>query len=161
MVLQELFLIETNMYNKGMNLKKFGEFIKEKRLDLHQTREVFASHAGISSSYLNAIERGTKVPSSELITAIARHLKMRSSELFAILNDEDEIIKPKSRIPDLPPDDPPLTPEETAALNDPRLGGVFYSREGLSRLSNRMLRQVALDALSLLKEIEDREQNEQ
>ncbi|MBA3829933.1 MAG: helix-turn-helix transcriptional regulator [Taibaiella sp.] len=139
-----------------MNERRFGEYIKGKRLDLHQTRDVFANHIGISSSYLNAIERGTKTPSSELITVIARHIKMRSSDLFGILNDE-ETEKPKSRIPDMP-EDPPLTQEEIAALNDPRLGGIFYSKPYLSRLSNRQLRQIALDALTLIKEIDENEQ---
>jgi transcriptional regulator with XRE-family HTH domain len=138
-----------------MDLKTFGEFIKNKRLQLNQTREVFSDKVGISASYLNSLERGLKNPSPDLISAIADYLEMKRGDLFSILAG-GEPSKPKSRIPDLPPD-PPLEPELEAVLNDPRLGGIFYSKPYLSRLSNRQLRQIALDALSLQKELDEGE----
>lgn len=128
--------------------------VKTLREKLGFTQEKLADKTGLSLNMIQKIEAGDRYGRKETQQKLADALGVTVSDLLMP-------VKPKSRIPDLPPDDPPLTPEEKAALNDPRLGGIFYSRVGLSRLSNRMLRQVALDALSLLKDIEDMEQNEQ
>lgn len=135
-----------------------AENLKKLRENKKFTQQELAGLSGLSLNMIQKIESGERYGRRDTHQKIANALGVEVSDL---LNSQNKTIKPKSRIPDLPPDEPPLTPEEIAALNDPRLGGVFYSREGLSRLSNRMLRQVALDALSLLKEIEDNEQNGQ
>ncbi len=141
---------------------KIAARLKDLRLKRNLTQQQLADKAGLSLATIRKIEIADRAIGKEAAPKLAEALK--TTESYLIFGVEPKIEppqKPKSRIPNLPLDDPPLTPEEMAALNDPRLGGVFYSKEGLSRLSNRMLRQVALDALSLLKEIEDNEQNEQ
>lgn len=135
--------------------KDLAERIKRLRKDKNITQEQLAESANVSLPLIQKIERGATFGSKFTHEKLAKALGVNVS--YLIYGEQG---KPKSRIPDLPPD-PPLEPELVAALNDPRLGGIFYSREGLSRLSNRMLRQVALDALQLLKDIEESEQNEQ
>jgi transcriptional regulator with XRE-family HTH domain len=153
-------LVRWNM-RENTGSKELAERIKELRRGTNLTQQNLADKAGIAISTLQKIETAKVYGERDTHQRIADALGVNVQFLLFGKEKAEPAPKPKSRIPDLPPDDPPLTPEEIAALNDPRLGGVFYSKEGLSRLSNRMLRQVALDALSLLKEIEDREQNEQ
>lgn len=150
-----------------MTVDNLGEYIKNKRLDKHLTREKLAGILSISASHLNAIERGLRIPSRDLMRSIAKELDIEIEVLYERLEGDGTTELPKveptqlkSRIPDLPPD-LPLEPELEAVLNDPRLGKIFYSKQYLARLSNAELRQLALDALNTLKEIEDYEASEQ
>lgn len=136
--------------------KELGNRLKELRDKNHLTQQDLADASKIAISTIQKIESAKQYGRKETHEALAKVLGVSVS--YLLYGDEG---KPKSRIPDLPPDEPPLTPDEIAALNDPRLGGIFYSKPYLSRLSNRQLRQIALDALSLIKEIEEGEDQEQ
>jgi transcriptional regulator with XRE-family HTH domain len=141
---------------------ELAQRVRQLRAKKNITQRKLAELTELSYQTVRSIESGERFVSKGSAEKLAQALGVSVKFILSGIEEPKPApIKPKSRIPDLPPDDPPLTPEEMAALNDPRLGGVFYSRNGLSRLSNRMLRQVALDALSLLKEIEDAEQNDQ
>ncbi|MBN7812525.1 helix-turn-helix transcriptional regulator [Algoriphagus sp. H41] len=48
-------------------IRKIGEFVKKKRIDLNKTQDTLAYEAGISRSTLSLLERGEKV---NLITLI-------------------------------------------------------------------------------------------
>ena len=59
-----------------------GHTIKVARTDLAIDRKVLAGRAGISYSYLAAIESGKKQPSSQVLLAIAEALGLRTHELL-------------------------------------------------------------------------------
>jgi len=60
-----------------------GRTIQVLRTDQGLERKVLATRAGISYSYLAAIENGKKPPSSKVLFAIAAALGLRSHELLA------------------------------------------------------------------------------
>ena len=59
-----------------------GHTIKVARTDLGIERAELAERAGISYSYLAAIENGQKQPSTEVLLALAEALGLRSHELL-------------------------------------------------------------------------------
>jgi transcriptional regulator with XRE-family HTH domain len=135
-----------------METERLGSFIRRKR------RELEITQAGLA-------EQGKQTPSREVINAIAKVFKLPSSKLFTLLSEDEEkevspngaqLERPKSRIPDLPPD-PPLEPELQAILDDPNIG-IFFSKPYLARLSNRQLRQIALNIKMMIDENEERGQ---
>lgn len=134
--------------------KNLADRIKQIRREKNLTQEQLAELANVSLPLIQKIERVATFGSKNTHEKLANALGV--SVQFLLFGTEE---KPKSRIPDLPPD-PPLEPELLAAINDPRLGGIFYSKPYMSRLSNAQLRQIALDALTLIKEIEDFEASE-
>lgn len=134
--------------------------LRDLRLKRNLTQEQLAEKAGVSRATIRKIEIADRAIGKEVAPKLAEALKTTESYLiFGVEAKPEHELKPKSRIPDLPPD-PPLEPELEAALNDPRLGGIFFSKLYMSRLTNRQLRQIALNALSILDEIERREQEE-
>ena len=62
--------------------RALGHTIKVARTDLGIERTELAERAGISYSYLAAIENGQKQPSSQVLIALAEALGLRSSELM-------------------------------------------------------------------------------
>lgn len=145
-----------------MSAEKLGSYIKNKRLDKHLTREKLAAGLSISASHLNAIERGLRTPSRDLMRSIAKELTLDTETLYEVLEGNepgidqpsDEPVKPKSRIPDLPPDDPPLSQEKLDLLNDPRIG-LMFSMNTLGQLSNRQLNQIVSQIEFFLEENEE------
>jgi len=67
-------------------LAAYGEAIAELRASGRMDRKQLAAAAGISYSYLSAIESGQKIPSSNLEEAIAAALGVSSTELLAHAN---------------------------------------------------------------------------
>lgn len=59
-----------------------GRTIKVARTDLGIERKDLAEHAGISYSYLAAIENGQKQPSSQVLLDLAEALGLRTHELL-------------------------------------------------------------------------------
>ncbi len=60
-----------------------GRTIRLLRIDRRIERKELATEAGISYSYLSAIENGTKTPSARLLYGLARALGVRDDELLA------------------------------------------------------------------------------
>ena len=76
-------------------LAAYGDVVQELRYELGLERKDLADAAGISYSYLSAIESGQKVPSGTFQTMLADALGVGVSELLARANDQ------MSRSPDL------------------------------------------------------------
>lgn len=70
--------------------RALGHTIKVARTDLGIDRKVLAKRAGISYSYLAAIEGGKKQPSSQVLFAIADALGLRSHELLESVEGRQE-----------------------------------------------------------------------
>lgn len=130
--------------------KNLADRIKLLRREKNLTQEQLAEIANVSLPLIQKIERvatfGSKYTHEKLANALGV-----SVQFLLFGNDE----KPKSRIPDLPPD-PPLEPELQAILDDPDLG-IYFSGSYLGRLSNRQKRQIALNIKMMLEENEERE----
>jgi transcriptional regulator with XRE-family HTH domain len=62
--------------------KKFGQRLRQIRLDHRMTQERFAETLDISVDFLSLIERGRNAPSFETLDRIARHLKVPVADLF-------------------------------------------------------------------------------
>ncbi|MBT8462559.1 MAG: helix-turn-helix transcriptional regulator [Gemmatimonadetes bacterium] len=70
--------------------RALGHTIKVARTDLGIERKALAERAGISYSYLSAIEGGKKQPSSQVLFAIADALGLRSHELLESVEGRQE-----------------------------------------------------------------------
>ena len=70
--------------------RALGHTIKVARTDLGVDRKALAERAGISYSYLAAIEVGKKQPSSQVLFAIADALGLRSHELLESVEGRQE-----------------------------------------------------------------------
>jgi transcriptional regulator with XRE-family HTH domain len=60
-----------------------GQTIKVLRTDLSIGRRRLATQAGISYSYLSAIENGSKVPSAKILHILANRLGLQPHELYS------------------------------------------------------------------------------
>jgi len=63
--------------------KKFGERVREKRLELGLSQEEFAFKAQIHRTYVSGIERGARNPSLTMVEKLADGLETSMSELLA------------------------------------------------------------------------------
>ena len=89
--------METNKPEAGLSphlrsefSRALGHTIKVARTDLGIDRKALAERAGISYSYLAAIEVGKKQPSSQVLFAIADALGLRSHELLESVEGRKE-----------------------------------------------------------------------
>lgn len=75
---------EPNFSNEGspLNLKRFGFRIREFRKNKGIPQNALAETVGISASYLNLIENGTKTPSMDICITILNALKMSADAAF-------------------------------------------------------------------------------
>ena len=62
--------------------QRFGERIRDIRLERRMVQDEFAEFIGISGDHLSSIERGINAPSFEVLELIASKLNMTISELF-------------------------------------------------------------------------------
>jgi len=62
--------------------KKFGQHLRQIRLDRRMTQERFAETLDISVDFLSLIERGRNAPSFETLDKMARRLRMTVADLF-------------------------------------------------------------------------------
>lgn len=62
--------------------KLFGKQVRERRLELGYSQEVFADLVGYDRTYISGIERGNRNPSIDAIEAIAKALRVRVSALL-------------------------------------------------------------------------------
>ena len=69
-------------HERGEFYNALGHTIKVARTDLGIDRKALAEQAGISYSYLAAIENGQKQPSSQVLVVIAEALGLRTHELL-------------------------------------------------------------------------------
>jgi len=75
-------------------LAAYGEVIRRLRYDLGLDRKDLAGAAGISYSYLSAIESGQRLPSDTVQEAIARVLEVTPAELLARANGSLDVPPP-------------------------------------------------------------------
>ncbi len=62
--------------------KKFGQRIKNLRMQQNMTQEDLAFKVGVDRSYMGFLERGEKNPTLKNISKIADSLKVSLSDLF-------------------------------------------------------------------------------
>jgi transcriptional regulator with XRE-family HTH domain len=67
--------------------KKFGQHLRQIRLDRRMTQERFAEALDISVDFLSLIERGRNAPSFETLDKIAKRLRMSVADLFTFDHD--------------------------------------------------------------------------
>jgi len=77
-------------------LASYGAVIRQMREELGLDRKELAEAAGISYSYLSAIESGQKLPSATVQTSLAASLGVPASDLLARANGELEV-QPRER----------------------------------------------------------------
>ena len=62
--------------------KKFGQRLREIRLNRRMSQEKFSETIGVSVDFLSLIERGRNAPSFETLDKIARRLRVSVADLF-------------------------------------------------------------------------------
>ncbi|MBI1331465.1 MAG: helix-turn-helix domain-containing protein [Armatimonadetes bacterium] len=62
--------------------QEFGKLVRDKRMALKISQEEFAYRCGVHRTYMTHIERGSKMPSIEVVGKIARGLGVEISTLF-------------------------------------------------------------------------------
>ena len=109
-----------------------GHTIKVARTDLGIDRKVLAEMAGISYSYLAAIENGQKQPSSHVLLSLADALGLRTHELLE--SAEDRRVRGMTVSEDLPswlagrPSSPPVAgAAPMAAARGPEPAEAMYA----------------------------------
>jgi transcriptional regulator with XRE-family HTH domain len=66
--------------------KKFGERLREIRVQRGVTQERFAETLDISVDFLSLIERGINAPSFDTLEKMARRLRLPVNDLFTFAN---------------------------------------------------------------------------
>ena len=66
--------------------RKFGERLKEIRLQRGMTQERFAETLDISVDFLSLIERGKNAPSFDTLEIMAKRLRLPVAELFTFVS---------------------------------------------------------------------------
>ena len=75
---------------KTRSIKKIlGRRIRELRLEMGLSQEVFADKCGIDRTYISGIERGVRNPTLVVLCAISCGLGTELSQLF-MFSDEEE-----------------------------------------------------------------------
>jgi transcriptional regulator with XRE-family HTH domain len=79
----------------------FGSVVREWRTERGFSQEAFAHHCGIHRTYQTHIERGTKMPTIDVIQRLAMGLNVEISELFLEVERRGASIRNRSDfIPD-------------------------------------------------------------
>ncbi len=131
-----------------------AENVKRLREEQNLTQEKLADKSGLSLNMIQKIESVERYGRKETHEKIANALGISVSQLFIAKVKSEPAPRPKSRIPDLQ-DDPPLEEELAKYLQAPY--EVYFSKPYLSRLSNRQLRQIALQIKLMVEESENEE----
>ncbi|MNV97256.1 anaerobic benzoate catabolism transcriptional regulator [compost metagenome] len=63
--------------------RRFGERIRQLRIDTGMSQEAFAEKCGFARTYMSRVETGGANPSLDALQTFATALKMPLSELFA------------------------------------------------------------------------------
>lgn len=81
---------------------KFGEFLKQKRLEKNIKAKSLAELLSISPAYLSSLENGSRQPPSyELLEKIASILELSTDERYQLFDLAGEYKKPKEIARDL------------------------------------------------------------
>lgn len=70
------------MRQRHRALTKFGQNVKDARLEKALSQEALAEKANLDPTYISGIERGVRNPSVLSIVRIAKALRIESSDLF-------------------------------------------------------------------------------
>lgn len=79
--------------------QELGKLVREWRTERGFSQEGFAYRCGIHRTYMTHIERGTKLPSIDVVARLARGLGVEISSLFAELEARGVCV---SRVTDEP-----------------------------------------------------------
>jgi transcriptional regulator with XRE-family HTH domain len=79
-----------------MNMKRLGEAIRNRRLELKLTQEELAQKVTITQGYLTRLETGRQLPSHDLLIDIASELRVKSGDLFQLLDDKQDGVGPEN-----------------------------------------------------------------
>ncbi len=63
-------------------LKKFGERVRQLRIDAGWSQEFYADLAGMHRTYISGIERGVRNPTLSIVERIAKAFSISPSELL-------------------------------------------------------------------------------
>lgn len=66
----------------------FGKRVRQLRVDAGWTQEQLAEAAGITTTYISDLERGTKVPSLTIVLRISRAFRISVADLLADFTKE-------------------------------------------------------------------------
>ena len=81
---------------------KFGEYLRQKRLEKNLKAKTFAELLNISPAYLSSLENGSRQPPSyELLEKIAAILGLSTDELYLLFDLAGENKKPQEIAKDL------------------------------------------------------------
>lgn len=81
---------------------KFGEYLRQKRLEKNMKAKTFAELLDISPAYLSSLENGSRQPPSyELLEKIASILKLSTDERYLLFDLAGENKKPPEISEDL------------------------------------------------------------
>ena len=83
-----------------IDYKDFGHRVRTLRREKHMTQETLAEAAGISTSFLGHIERGTRVASIETLVLLSNALQTHPNYLLeASLEDDISRLLPRNLSP--------------------------------------------------------------
>ncbi len=114
--------------------------LKKLRKDRNFTQELLAEKSGIALSTIQKIESTKQYGRKDTHQKLADALGVSVSLL---LFGKEEAPRPKSRLTDIKDDDIEIEPELAKYITDPSIQ-IYFSKPYLSRLSNRMKRQLAM-----------------
>ncbi len=115
---------------------ELGRTIRLLRIDRRIDRRDLAEQAGISYSYLSAIENGSKAPSARLLYSLARALGMRDDELLATVRErlatapETVATAPPTSQPPAATAAAPPPPAPAASMSTRARRGILGRRQG-------------------------------
>lgn len=115
--------MEAVPYDDPAFAEALGRTIRLLRIDTDIERRELAERAGISYSYLSAIENGTKTPSARLLYALAQALGVRDDELLVMARERAAPADTEGVIPP-----PPAAPMAVAAAPAAAPRRVFRRR---------------------------------
>ena len=82
-----------------MDKYKFGEFIYQKRKELHMTQDDLGRKLGVTNKAVSKWETGETLPEIQLLELLASTLNVTIDELLTQVPKEKEVIVKKSKLP--------------------------------------------------------------
>ncbi len=136
-------------YDDPVFAEELGRTIRLLRIDRRLERRDLADQAGISYSYLSAIENGGKSPSARLLYTLARALGVRDDELLTMVRERMQPGRPVTRAPVPPAAPAPMAAAPAAPMAAAPATAAAAPEEPRRRLGRRRRPQTAAEAQEL------------